>query len=85
MEDVIVDETETVILRPLAFDPEGKEITFTFSGWMNSEVKQTTYDDEGTYEVTITATDGFNELKQTIEITVNNVNRPPVFTEGAFE
>lgn len=85
MEDLTVEETETVILRPLAFDPEGKELTFKFSGWMDSEVKKTTYDDSGVHEVTITASDGFNEVKQTIKVTVNNVNRAPVFAENAFE
>lgn len=84
MEDITVDETEMVILRPLAFDPEGKEITFAYSGWMDSETRKTTYDDAGEYEVTITASDGFNEVKQTIKIIVNNVNRPPIFEEGAF-
>jgi len=84
LEDIIVDETDTVVIRALAFDPEGKEIVFTYEGWMNSDTKETNYDDSGVYDVTVKVSDGFNELTQDIRISVNNVNRPPIFRDGSF-
>ena len=84
MEDITVDEGELIILRPLAFDPEKKELTHTYSGLMKQQTYKTTFDDAGVYEETITVSDGYNEIKQTIKITVKDINRPPVFVEGSF-
>lgn len=85
IEDITVNEGDLIIIRPLAFDPEKKDIKFTYGGFMNSELYKTTFNDAGTYKETITASDGYNEAKQAITITVNDVNRPPLFAEGSFE
>jgi len=43
---------------------------------------QTTYDDAGEYVVTVTVSDGFYDISQEVTVTVNDVNRPPVFAWG---
>ncbi len=83
--DVTVNEGETVRLDVAAEDPDGDEVTITYSGWMTSDTKDTGYDDAGTYEVTVTASDGDKETSKTITVTVNNVNRAPSFGAGAFD
>lgn len=77
IKDIEVDEGETITLTPIAIDPEGEDITFTYSGWMNSDEYKTTYKDAGTHTVTITASDGVKSSSIDVKITVNNVNRAP--------
>jgi len=77
--DIVVQEDDRITLDPDVTDPEGKDVTITFSGWMDSDTRKTTYDDAGEYIVRITASDGVKESYQDVKITVENVNRPPVF------
>ncbi len=81
---VTVDEGSTVVLNPVITDPEGDELTITYSGWMKSNTYTTTYEDAGTHLVTITASDGINTAKKDVTVVVNDVNRPPTFGSGAF-
>jgi hypothetical protein len=81
---VTLDEGETVALNPVITDPEGDELTITYSGWMKSNTYSTTYEDQGTHLVTITASDGINTAKKDVTVIVNDVNRPPTFGMGAF-
>lgn len=82
IEDPIeVDEGQVVILEPIVTDPEGDNIQLTYSGWMTSDTYETTYDDAGEHIVTITASDGINEVSKDITVIVNDVNRPPEFTK----
>ncbi len=81
---VTVDEGETVALNPVITDPEGDELTITYTGWMKSNTYTTTYEDAGTHLVTITASDGINTAKKDVTVIVNDVNRPPTFGMGAF-
>ena len=60
-------------------DVDGDAITVTIEGFMTEETYETSFDDAGEYEVTVTASDGKLEVSETVEITVNDVNRPPVF------
>ncbi len=81
---VTVDEGETVALNPVITDPEGDELTITYTGWMNSNTYTTTYEDAGSHLVTITASDGINTAKKDVTVIVNDVNRPPTFGMGSF-
>ncbi len=78
IEDKEVNEGETVLFEPEVVDPEGDEISITYSGWMTSNKYTTTFDDAGEYKVTVTASDGVNEVTQDVTVTVKNLNRPPV-------
>jgi len=80
--DIIVDETDTVVIEPNAVDPDGQEMIYTISSPVGDDgVWDTTYDDAGEYDIVVTASDGEDEVSQTVTITVENVNRAPVITD----
>jgi len=88
--DIAVDETDTVVLAPSASDPDDEELTFSVDSDKFSEVDgvfewETTYDDAGAYSVTVTASDGEDEVSQEVKITVENVNRAPVIEDIILE
>ncbi|MBN2880458.1 PKD domain-containing protein [Candidatus Woesearchaeota archaeon] len=71
-------EGDKIVLEPEVSDPEGEPVTVSYSGWMNSDSYQTSYDDAGTYSVTILASDGNRESSKKLKIVVDNANRAPV-------
>ena len=84
-DDLTVDEGQTITLTPDVTDPEGENVTLEYSGWMTSNSKETGFDDAGTYEVTLTVSDGEITSTETITITVNDVNRPPEIGDITLE
>lgn len=78
MEDIIVDEGDTITLEPEVTDPEGDDVTITYEGWMTSDTYKTTYQDAGEHVVTIRASDGSSESTLDITVMVNDVNRAPI-------
>jgi len=85
--DIKVKETDTVTIEPKATDPD-KEDKPTYEIDNNNFKKvgnkfewESTYDDAGEYTVTVTATDGEDEVSQSVKITIENVNRPPVIED----
>jgi hypothetical protein len=72
------NEGDLIIINAKITDPDDPEVFVTYSGWMTSKMYQTTYDDAGTYTVTITADDGTNRVKKDVTIIVHEVNRKPV-------
>lgn len=90
---IFVKESETVVIPVQAYDPDGDDITISFSGWMNSSEYTTTYDDAhplgcdepgcvATYYVTVTVSDGVLETNEIVEINVEDKNRPPTLVFG---
>jgi hypothetical protein len=79
LSDVTVNERETVRLNPVVNDADGDAISITYVGWMTQNTKQTDYGDAGTYGVTVIASDGKDITEKTITVTVEKVNRKPVF------
>lgn len=77
--DIVVEEGDTVKLSPKVTDAEDDNVEITYSGWMDTDTKVTGYDDAGTYTVKVTASDGTDESSQNVKLTVNDKNRPPVF------
>ncbi|MDO8661249.1 MAG: hypothetical protein Q7K43_05135, partial [Candidatus Woesearchaeota archaeon] len=77
LSDITITEGELARLSPKISDPDGDAITLRYSGWMNTETRQTTFADAGVYDVTVVATDGKSEAKKTIRVTVKNMNRAP--------
>lgn len=75
--EITVNEGETVIIVPHIRSEEGREVTITYTGWMDASEKQTTYNDAGTYTVVVSATDGRSTVTETVMVNVINVNRPP--------
>lgn len=79
IKDITINEGETLKLEPKALDPEGKPITITYSGWMNSDTKELDYNSAGEYIVRVKVTDGSKDVMQDVKVTVVDVNRAPEF------
>ncbi len=79
--DVQVNEGETIVVKPLAVDPDGNELTYTYSGYLSGPVKQTGFEDSGEYKATVSVSDGKLSDSQTFKIFVTNVNRAPVIED----
>lgn len=77
LKDIAVKEGDKITLKPDISDPEGDSVTIKYSGWMTNNTKTTTHADAGQHRVDITANDGTNTVKETIIITVQDINRPP--------
>lgn len=93
IEPINVKEGEVIEIPVQAYDPDGDEVTILFDGWMDSRDYKTTYDDANPngcdekgctaeYIVKVTATDGTLQASQDVIITVEDINRPPVFVFG---
>jgi len=78
--DITVNEGGTVTINPVVSDPEGDTVKLSYSGWMTSNSYKTNFNDQGEHIVTVTASDGINEVSQNVKVIVGNVNNPPVFT-----
>ncbi|MCF7811230.1 tandem-95 repeat protein, partial [bacterium] len=94
-ESVTVDERETFELIVIASDPDVDELTLTASsddlpdGWQFTDYGNNrgsfrwrpTYNDAGEYNVTFSVTDGEFEVDAEVTVTVNNVNRTPIWDD----
>jgi hypothetical protein len=78
--EITVKEGEQVTLNIQASDPDGDKVTLSFDGWMTSASRGTDYDDAGSHEVTITASDGTVTAQETVRVIVENVNRAPAIS-----
>ena len=86
LNDIKARETDKIVITALATDEDKDFITYSIS---DSRFKQednvfsweTDYDSAGSYDVTVRASDGTDTTSQTINIEVQNVNRPPVITD----
>ncbi len=86
LSNVTFKENEMVAVAPTATDPDGDEIYFSFTAPLNENgTWKTTFEDSGTYTANVTASDGsLNDMAE-INITVTNVNRPPVIQAVLIE
>lgn len=74
-----VNENELIELGVKIVDPDGDNVTYSFSPPLSEEGNwQTDYGDAGEYYVTLTATDNIHTTTQEVLIIVNRVNVPPV-------
>ncbi|RJQ21195.1 hypothetical protein C4580_03045 [Candidatus Woesearchaeota archaeon] len=76
-EPVEVSEGEMLTLNPTVSDPDGDNVTLSYSGWMTSNVKNVSFDDSGLHKVIISATDGKAVTTREVIVSVENVNRAP--------
>jgi hypothetical protein len=79
------NEGDLITLKPEIDDEDPSIVTVTYSGWMNSNTYQTTYQDAGLHNVTITAFDGKNKVAKLVDISVSDVNRKPELTLDSSE
>ncbi|HLC85133.1 MAG TPA: hypothetical protein VJH22_05055 [Candidatus Nanoarchaeia archaeon] len=85
LKDITAGEGDMIELTVDAVDPEGKDVELTIGGYMTGMSKQVDYDDAGVHTVRVTASDGERTTSDTFTVTINDVNRPPIFAPGAFE
>ncbi len=78
--NMTVQEGDTVKFSPTVTDPDGDDVTISYSGWMTSSSYTTNYNDAGVHDVTITASDGKSQTVKTVQVTVLNKDRPPVLS-----
>jgi len=77
IKDKTVKEGETIKLEPQVIDPNGDSITVALSEPLTTGTWKTDHTGAGEYEITITASDGELESKETFLLTVIDVNIPP--------
>ncbi|MFT4311356.1 MAG: Ig-like domain-containing protein [Candidatus Woesearchaeota archaeon] len=79
-----VQETQTIALNVTAYDPDGDNISIMYSEPFDQNgVFTPDFGDRGTYNVTVTATDGELSATETFTLTVIARNRAPVIEEIA--
>lgn len=78
-EDVEVRAGQVVELDVAVEDPDGDDLEITYSGWMEEASMATDSADIGEHIVTVTASDGLNEVSEDITVRVLEENKPPVF------
>jgi len=76
IEDVEIDEGDTLWIDVSGYDPDNDKLIFTFSEWIgNGEVVG--YDETGIHYVKVKVSDGFEEDSQYVKVVVNDINRAP--------
>lgn len=71
-------EGDLIEFDPIGLDPDGDIITYSYSRPLDEKGEwQTTIGDEGTYLVTISASDGKTEVEKKVIILVLSANRAP--------
>ena len=68
--DITANVGDAVTFNPTATDPDGDNLTYTYSGWMSSSSYVTSIGDAGTHTVTVTVSDGALTDSQVVTITV---------------
>jgi len=86
IENIHAKETDKIAVTALATDADKDPINYSISDKRftqedNVFTWQTDYDSAGTYEVTVSASDGKDTVEQTFTVTVDNMNRPPVIVD----
>lgn len=79
LSDKTVAETETIRLNVVASDPDGAPVQITFSEPFDENgVFTPDFGDRGTYNVSVTVSDGQASTVETFSLTVTARSRPPV-------
>ncbi len=87
VQDVYVEEGETI---RLPVNASGEDLTMLIEGWLSTKTYTTSYEDAypdgcpqkgctARYSVNVTVSDARSSTERTIDIYVEDVNRPPVF------
>ncbi len=81
LDNLKVKEGETVELKCNFFDKENDPLVISYTGWMTSTTYTTNFESAGDHKVFVTVSDGVQNVTKTIDITVDNVDRTPIFDE----
>lgn len=76
---VTYTEGELVQLKPVAIDPDGTEVTYTFTPPVDADGSwQTRIGDEGEYRVAVGASDGKSQTVETVLVQILQIGRAHV-------
>ena len=75
---ITVNEGETLYLEPVATDPDGNKLKYSYSGFTNKKKRKIRYDEEGKHYTNILVSDGYLSDSENVTIIVKNTNRAPV-------
>ncbi len=77
-----VEEGDFVTLIPEGYDADQDKISYNFTEPLDSQGEwQTTFEDAGEYNITITASDGKNVVSEIVNLVVKEGNQPPTQTK----
>ena len=83
LKNLVVKEGEQVKFVPEVKDPNNDKVEVTVSGPLDGGVFAADYFSAGTYEITVTASDGELTTEETFTLTVQDVNQLPKLSEIA--
>jgi len=72
IDDINAYEGDTITLNPTATDEDNDTLTFSYSGWMDSNSKSTGYNDAGNHQVNVTVSDSLLSDSKTVGINILN-------------
>ncbi|MBW2965071.1 hypothetical protein KY363_06445 [Candidatus Woesearchaeota archaeon] len=76
-----VDEGQTVKITATATDPDGDKVSITYeSPFASDGTWKTARGDAGTYNITVTASDGEQSVRKAVRVVVRKVNSAPKIT-----
>ena len=78
---ITITEEDTLRISPNAYDLDGDRVSLSYSGFINTNVYKSDFDDAGTYHVKVTASDGLYSTSKLVEIKLLDNNRAPVFSK----
>jgi hypothetical protein len=80
--DLSVKEGEVVRIEPLVTDQDQDPISVTISEPVGDDgIWETSFTDNGVYNIQITASDGKDTVNKNIRLVVEDVNKPPIFVD----
>src|SRR3989344_7090916 len=79
MEPITINEGETLKIAPNAYDLDDDRVRLKYSGFANKDTFKSGFDDAGTYQVKVTASDGLLETSKFVEVNIQQSNRAPLF------
>ena len=76
---IVATEGDRVRIRASAEDPDGDDVNISYEQPFNQQgIWVSEVGDEGTYTITVTATDGVDTVSEEVTVTLERRNRPPV-------
>jgi len=79
--DITVNEGDLVVIIPHATDSDNDPMVFYYSAPFDTQGKWLTgYNDSGTRNIQVTASDGIDTVTKAAKVTINNTNRAPQVT-----
>ncbi len=75
---ITINEGELLTFNPVASDPDGDKLKYSYSGFTNAKEKYIGYDEAGTYYATVLASDGYLSDTENITLIIKDTNRAPL-------